>query len=108
MSVIGTFRHTLTLQQESRAADTGGGVVLTWVNLRDVWARVEPISGRETIQAGNVVGVVTHRITTRYDSAIAPSLRFAWGARVLNIRSVKNVDAHNRFMVIMAEEGVAT
>jgi SPP1 family predicted phage head-tail adaptor len=105
---IGLFRQRLYLQQENNVADTGGGAVLGWTTLKVVWAEVEPLQGRENGQAGKLTGSATHRIRMRYDSSITSAMRFVWGARVFNIRSMRNMIERNRMLEIIAEEGVAT
>jgi SPP1 family predicted phage head-tail adaptor len=105
---IGTYRQRLYLQQENPTADSGGGNQIAWTTVNVVWASVEPISGSENIQAGQLNSNTTHRIRLRYDSSIVPAMRFLWGSRVLNIRSIRNLCERKRVLEILAQEGVAT
>jgi SPP1 family predicted phage head-tail adaptor len=110
MTAIGALRQRLVLQQESRVADTGGGASLSWTSVATLWAEVTPLSGKENIQGEKVSGVLTHKIRVRYHASItvSPATRFLWGARVFNIRAVRNIEERGRILEILAEEGVAT
>lgn len=106
--MIGILRNKLTLQQEARSADSGGGGSLSWQDVTTFWGAVEPLAGAESVRADALAGHLTHRIYARYDSRFAPELRIQWGSRLFNIRAVKNTDERGRFVEILAQEGVAT
>ena len=105
---FGAYRQRLYVQQENPVADTGGGNVMSWTTINAVWASIEPVSGWERLQAGKLTGVITHRLRMRYDSALTPAMRFLFGTRIFNIRTILNVDERNRTLEILVEEGVAT
>lgn len=108
MSLIGDLRERVTLQQESRSADTGGGVVLTWVDAATLWASVDMLRGTEPVSGEKPAEQRAYRIRTRSGTAIGAEMRLVWNSRVLNIRSVRNADARGTLLEIIAEEGVAT
>lgn len=66
MVPIGDLRERVTIQ--SRTDDTtnglGGGPV-TWADVTTRWAKVEPLTGTERIQAAALQSVVSHRVTMR-------------------------------------------
>jgi SPP1 family predicted phage head-tail adaptor len=101
------MRQRLTLQQESRVADGGGGADLNWVDEKVLWAALKPLSGRETVQGEKLTVAATHRIVLRHDPAVTAEKRFLFGARIFNIRHVRSLDERGRFMEALAEEGVA-
>lgn len=107
MKNIGVMRVRLTLQQESLAPDTGGGNSLSWSNIGIYWAELAPLSGREDVQGEKLTGRLTHRISMRAEVAVTTAMRFLYGVRTFNIRSVKNVEERGRFLDILAEEGAA-
>jgi SPP1 family predicted phage head-tail adaptor len=108
MSAIGEFRERISLQQEVRLGDGGGGVLLNWEEVAELWAAVEPLSGRETIQGEKVTALQTYRVRFRCEEYVRTSMRIVWQERVLNIRNIRHVDARGRLLEIIAEEGVAT
>ena len=108
---IGELRSRVTLQQESRVADGGGGFSNTWTNLASsptVWARIEPLRGREVLQAMQLQSPVTHRVTLRYRGDVRAGMRLVAGARAFNIRAAINLEERGRWLELLCEEGVAT
>lgn len=108
---LGTLRERVTIQQESRAADGGGGAALTWAAITggtDIAARVEPLSGRESLHAMAMEAQVSHRVTIRYLAGIVAGMRVLYGSRALNIRAAINIDERDRFIELACDEGVAT
>jgi SPP1 family predicted phage head-tail adaptor len=108
---IGSLRERVTLQSETRNPDAAGGAVVSWSALAHaptVWARVEPLLGREALQAMQLKAPVSYRVTMRWRDDITAAMRLVWGARVLNIRSIINPDERRRYIEILCEEGVAT
>ncbi len=107
MSAIGGMRARVALQEEQRAPDGGGGYALAWATVATVWAEVAPLRGRETVQATALSGSGLYRLRLRAGIDVTPALRVLWGSRIFNIRHVRNVDARDRLVEIIAEEGVA-
>ena len=50
---------------------------------------------------------MSHRIRMRYRPDITPANRLRLGTRVFNIRAILNEGERNRWLTILAEEGVA-
>lgn len=110
-SLASRMRHQITFQSENPSADTAGGYVLAWTNGATVWAEIKTRfshSGSEKFSAGQLENRTSYAITTRYISGITPKMRILFGSRVLNIRSVVNLDGKNEILEIFAEEGLAT
>ncbi len=108
---IGRLRERVTVQRAARDADAGGGAVVTWTPLAHaptVWARIEPLSGAEALQAMKLQARVTHRVTLRWRDDVTAAMRLVCGARTLNIRAVTNPDERRRYLELLCEEGVAT
>jgi|688.fasta_scaffold171439_2 SPP1 family predicted phage head-tail adaptor len=105
---LGKMRERVTLQQESNTADGYGGQVLAWSDVATVWAKVEPLSGREQIEADKLQGVVNTRITIRYCSDVVPGMRLVWNSINFNIRAVICEEERDRFLQLTCERGVAT
>lgn len=105
---IGQLHHRVTLQSASETADGGGGFTATWSDIATVWARIEPLSGKERMTAQQLENPLTHRITIRHRSGVDAKMRIKFGSRIFNIRSVLNPDEGNEVLELMAEEGVGT
>ena len=104
----GDLRHRITIQSSVKTGDGGGGFTVAWSNLATVRGKIEPLRGREQLHGMQLEARVTHRILIRYRSDVTAANRILFGTRTFNIRSVLNVDERNRWLEILAEEGVAT
>lgn len=105
---IGSLRARIVIQQEARTPDGAGGYALAWSDVVSLWARIEPVSGRETLQGARLESRVTHRITIRYRSGVDAGMRALYGSRIFNIRAVINPGEDNRHLRLLAEEGGAS
>ena len=104
------LRHRIAIEAATETADSGGGFADPWAAPRVVaraWASIEPLRGRERLQAQQLEASVTHKIVLRYRADLRASHRVAFQGRVFNIRSVINVGERSRWLELLCEEGVA-
>lgn len=85
----GKLRHRVTIQRLSDGVQDPmtGDIVSAWVDLKTVWASVEPLSVREFIQAGASQSEVTTRITMRKTDVRAAD-RILHRGKVFNVAGV--------------------
>ena len=105
----GTLRHRVTLQKPTVVDDGQGGKTTTWTTgqVTDVPAAIEPLMGREAIEASKVQGTMSHRITIRYSSAVSgltPTWRVVFGSRTFEIHAVKQIDERRREVQLECSE----
>lgn len=105
---VGELSHRLTLQFEERSEDGYGGHIPVWNDVGQVWASVQPISGQEALVARQLQDTVTHKVRMRWRPNVRAAMRLKWGARIFNIREVRNIDERNTWLELRCEEGVAT
>lgn len=95
----GQLRHRVTIQQraaESSEIDAAGQVVPAWSDVKQVWARVAPISGSEHEHAAAIVGTATHKVTLRYESGLVDhTRRIKYGSRTFDINRADNWQERN-------------
>ena len=101
---IGKLRHRLRLERPWRTADGGGGAALAWEAIAELWGAVETASGGEHMSADRLSGQTQPVITIRYRDDIAPTMRFALGERLFQIRAVLDPDGRGRFLRCLCEE----
>lgn len=101
---IGALRQRVTLQRPVRTDAGGGAATLTWVNAASMFARVEPLSGREREIADRVASRVTHKVLIRYRDDVSPKMRFAAKTRVLEIDAVLDLEGDGRWLQCLCEE----
>ncbi len=105
--MIGTFRHKVSIQQALRSYDGGGGASETWQTIADVWANICPLSGRKAVKAQKLEGTISHQVTLRWRDDVTPDMRLLYGARELEIDSVRDTGERNRRLVCMCVERVS-
>jgi len=107
MPHVGLLRARIVLQRESPVAQGGGSYAVNWVDVANLWAQIEPVSGREVLQEVRLESRVTHRIILRYRSDVNAGMRVVWGARVFSVQAVINLGERDRFTQLLAMEGGA-
>lgn len=109
----GNLRHVLVLYNRRRIPDGGGGAGPEWDEAQDseVRAQIIPVSGTEQLRAMHLEASVSHRIVTPFRIDISPDDKLTetrdGREREFNIKSVVNVEERDRWLEIMAQEGVA-
>lgn len=100
----GQLRHRVTIQQKDPTQDQYGEQVPTWNQVAEVWAAVEPLRGREFLEAQRVGAEVTTRIRIRHRDEITPEMRVVWGDHVYDIKAVIHVEERQREIHLMCKE----
>ena len=114
--MIGSMRHQVKIQSQSRSADGGGSSAVSYSDVATVNASIKPLSGGDRLFGDQIEERITHMITIRFRRDVSYKNRlkydFADGgvnySRIFNIKRVINRDTRNRFLDILCEEGVAT
>jgi len=105
--LAGQLRHRITIERATLTQNAFGEQVQTWATLATVWARVEPITGKERFAALQTQSDVDSRILCRYYStlaALAANDRITWGSKTYDIRSVVNTEERNKELQIFATQ----
>ena len=103
----GKLRHRVEVQAETATPDEGGGWASAWTTAATVWAMVEPLSGRERMWGGAVLGEVTHRVTMRYRAGLTPANRLVYAGRVFDLLAVRDPDERREWLECDVREVVA-
>lgn len=100
----GKLRHRITIQSATQTTNGFGEVTKTWATFATVWAAVEPLTGREYMQARQAEASVTTKIRIRERSGVTERMRVSWGAHVFDIDAVLADPTNAREMVLMCSE----
>jgi SPP1 family predicted phage head-tail adaptor len=103
-AAIGELRTRLTLESPSRTDDGGGGAIVTWETVAQVWAAVRPLGGGEGFALDRVAGRLSHEILIRHRDDVTLAMRFREGTRVYDIRSAFDPDGRRHWLKCLAEE----
>lgn len=104
----GQLDQRVTIQQESRVEDEGGGAVVTWVDVATVWAEVKPLSGRERLHGQQLESRINYRVTIRRRSDITAAMRLVWRGQAMQIRAIPDAGPRALYLTLDCESGVAT
>jgi SPP1 family predicted phage head-tail adaptor len=100
----GRMSERCTLLRKSASRDALGGEVITWVEDREVWAQVTPVSGREYFASLQVVAesAVTFRMHYEDASDVTDEWRITWRAQQYDILNVGDLEARRRTIELIA------
>ena len=105
----GKLRHRVTFQSGSTAVNDFGEPTPVYSNIDTVWARVEPIAGKERYAALHTQGEVDYIITCIYQDALSTLSiddRAIWGSVTFDVKSVINRDERNRELQVFARRHI--
>ena len=103
----GQLRHRITIQHVSgTTTNTSGEEIPRYVNWKTAWASVEPLKGREYLEAQKLRAELTYRIKIRYLADLEQSMRVKFKDRIFRIESIINLNEANREIHFMCVEQV--
>ncbi len=107
----GTLRREISVQQRATQKDSFGQQLISWVEIKKVYAAIEPMTGSERVAAMSLSTDISHRVTVRFDAIfddprIAATYRLVYGTRVFNVQAPLNVDEENRTIELLCSEGM--
>lgn len=83
-----------------------GEITEIWTDHVAVFAKVEPLVGREFFAAAAVQAEGTVKFTMRYRGDLEPTMRIAFDGDLFNITSIQNIRSANRETLIYAKAAV--
>tara|TARA_Y100001937_G_scaffold53300_1_gene73514 strand:- start:1520 stop:1858 length:339 start_codon:yes stop_codon:yes gene_type:complete len=110
---IGSMRNRVVIQQYGGSKDAGGGKSVSYSDVGTRWASIVDNSGNEAVFGNQLRSTGRFTITIRNFPALTTlhRLKFVDNSvdRLFNIIDIKNMfEGQRYYMVITAEEGVAT
>jgi SPP1 family predicted phage head-tail adaptor len=108
MVSIGAMRHRITFQQMTSTLDAGGGRAISYSTFKTVHAHIKQDSGREKYEQGVLEAKKVFTFTIRFISGLTEDMRIIFNSKSFNITSIINDDERNKYLIIKADEGVAT
>ena len=104
----GPLRKRVTIQQKTVTRDAYGAEVIAWATYMSGWASVEPLQGREYLEAQQVQAGVSTRVRMRVQPGkrVTPGMRAQYDGRIFNIISVIDVNEAGEELQLMCDEQV--
>lgn len=102
----GALRNRVRLQQNTTTQDSTGMPVSGWADIATVWGSIEPLDGRELIQAGQVAAEVNTRIRIRYRAGLDAKMRVLTedGARAFEIHAIIQPELRTKELELLCLE----
>lgn len=104
MVQTGRLRHRVTIQRLTRTEPGDGTVTVDWTPLETVWASIEPLRGRELIEAQAFGARTTHRVRMREYDGLTSKDRLLFGSRSFEIDSVMDYQERGAEFELMCTE----
>lgn len=92
-----TFRQLTITQNPST-----GEMIEAWTDFVSVFAKIEPLVGREYLAAAAIQDEIPTKFTMRFRGDIDPAMRIAFDGTEYNITSIQNIRSANRETLIYA------
>ena len=103
---IGKLRNRIELQSSTTTTDSVGQQSHVWTTYTTVWATIHHLTGKETLNAQQLVAEITHRVTIRYNSSLNATHRIKYGTRYFYINFINNANERNEYQEIMCKEKI--
>jgi SPP1 family predicted phage head-tail adaptor len=115
----GRLRHRVRLEALTELLDSNGDVIQdmntgevarAWVEVREMWAAIEPLSAKEFVSSQSVQSKVVARIVVRYPfDSLDAAMRIIHGSRVYNVEGVlPDKDSGLEYVTLPCSQGVST
>lgn len=101
----GTLRRLVTIEQRSTAKDSANQVLEQWTQVAQVYADIQPVTGRETQAANGMVSVVSAQIDIRYRAGVTAAMRVRYGAQIYNVAAVLDLDSRHEITRLLCSSG---
>jgi head-tail adaptor len=102
--VIGGLKYQIDLLTPMRAADAGGGALVTWTVAARVFAAVTQLSAIVAQSGGRQTRVERVEARIRRRHAVSLGQRFEWKEKTFEIVSIEDEGAGERYVTLIGEE----
>jgi SPP1 family predicted phage head-tail adaptor len=106
----GKLRHRVVIQHKAAGSPQkrpSGAPDDAWATFATVSASIEPLRGRELIEAQAVQSRIEVRVRMRYLAGVTAAMRLSHGGLVYPIEAVVNPGTRNIELQLMCSQGVA-
>lgn len=106
----GKLRHRVTIQERQSGSpqqSSSGAPDEAWTTRVTAYAAIEPLRGREFLEAQAVQSQVAVRIRIRYRPGITAGMRVVKGSTVYDIQAVLNMAERDAELHLMCATGTS-
>lgn len=103
----GMLRHRIIIQKiDSTVLDECGASIPQYVDWKKVWAAVEPLRGKEYLEAQKIRAETTYRIKIRYLNGITTNMQILFEDKILDIQNIIEINKQKKEIHLMCIERV--
>ena len=103
----GQLRHLVTLQKPFKTTSDDGQIILNFVDVENVKAKIFFKRGREYILSREQHAEISAVVTMRFRPNVTRAWRILYGTRILNIVDAIDVGDRGRELELMCTEELA-
>ena len=103
---IGTLNRRITILTTVEGKNEAGDTILVPATFKTVWAGINPVRGRDYVEAKKYQAELTYKITIRYLVGVTPDMTIKFKDRIFLIQDIINPFEKNELLEIMAIERV--
>jgi SPP1 family predicted phage head-tail adaptor len=96
----------VTIYRTTETEQEDGTVTVEHGEVEDAWVSIEPLRGREAIEAQQLDATMTHKVRKRHGETITPDCWFSHDGRTFNVKSVRNLDERDAMDELLCGEDV--
>lgn len=100
----GKLRHRITIKEPGITYNECNEEVPGYLPFATVWASVEPLKGREYLEAKKDSVEISYLIRIRYIAGLREDMIVAYQDKELDIESILNIDEKNKEIHLMCKE----
>ncbi|MBR0190177.1 MAG: phage head closure protein [Clostridia bacterium] len=101
---IGDLNRRIEVLEKRVTKDAYGGEEIEWIPVGRVWAKIEPGSGSEFLNAQQVQAENSTKITVRFYAGLTVMERIRYGEKLYEIIGIADEGTSHRWTVITAKE----
>jgi SPP1 family predicted phage head-tail adaptor len=102
----GLLDKVINIEKRSQDQLPSGQMVDTWVRVATLYARIEPLIGREYLAAAQLAEELSHDVTVRYQRYIKPSMRVVYRDKILEIVSAIDPEERREWLYLKCKEAI--
>lgn len=107
----GKLRHRVTIQQRAAGSpqkNPSGAPAESWTDVATVWASIEPLKGREFLEAQAIQSQISVRIRIRYLAGVTAGMRAVHSGDVYNIEAPLDPEKRHIELHLMCSQGASS
>jgi len=98
MTGAGLLTERVHLQRKAMSAEDEGGHAVVYTPIATVWARVRPLTVRQSFAEDARGQLASHAVVLRFRTDLRPGDRFVWRDTVLDIEAVADLDGRRAYV----------